>query len=60
MRNGWASELGAPQIDPTGPAADEPPDDNGFVDNITTGPMAVPINFLDDAWLNDIFNVSWE
>ncbi|OIW24686.1 hypothetical protein CONLIGDRAFT_584386, partial [Coniochaeta ligniaria NRRL 30616] len=60
MRNGWALELGAPQMDPTGLAADGPPDDNGFVDNITTGPMAVPINFLDDAWLTDVFNISWE
>lgn len=60
MRNGWASELGAPQIDPNGPAPNGPPYDNGFVDNITTGPMAVPTSFLDDTWLTDIFNISWE
>lgn len=60
MRNGWASELGVPQIDPNGPAPNGPPYDNGFVDNITTGPMAVPTSFLDDTWLTDIFNISWE
>lgn len=57
MRNSWASELGALQMDPTNPAANKQPVENSFVDNIT---MGMPMSLLDDAWLTDIFNVSWE
>jgi hypothetical protein len=33
-----------------------------FVDGVTTGPLAMPMSqfWADDAWLSDIFNVSWE
>lgn len=39
---------------------------NGFVDNVTTGPMAVPMMMpdelwpTDNMWLTEIFNASWE
>jgi hypothetical protein len=60
MRNVWASELGSLQMGAADPA-DKIPDETGFVDNVAAGPaLAAPINFLDEAWLTDIFNVSWE
>lgn len=68
MRNAWAAELAALEPDAADPAAAAaaaaaglPPPDNGFVDNMTAGGLPLPVNFLDDAWLTDIFNVSsWE
>ncbi|KAJ9165814.1 Transcriptional regulator WAR1 [Coniochaeta hoffmannii] len=62
MRNAWAAELAAQQPDAADPAAADqgPADSGGFVENFNAGGLAVPVNFLDDAWLTDIFNVSWE
>ncbi|KAB5566099.1 hypothetical protein GE09DRAFT_1218375 [Coniochaeta sp. 2T2.1] len=66
MKNVWSAELAALDMpddvaDPQLSADKLPPPTavNGFVDNITTGPLAVPMDFIDDAWLN-MFNVSWE
>lgn len=59
IRNVWALELGAVEPSPTGAATHQT--ENDFADNINaTAPMSATFNFLDDAWLTDIFNVSWE
>jgi hypothetical protein len=61
MRNAWATELGVLQAAEADPGAGmQAPAENGFVDSFNAGGLAVPANFLDDAWLTDIFNVSWE
>lgn len=59
MRNSWATEMGmAVRSEPNGTSYE--PIATEFVDAVTSGPMAMPMNLADDAWLTDIFNVSWE
>jgi hypothetical protein len=60
VRNGWAMELNGRQ--PTDmEAANLPIDDNLATHQFNAGvPMPASFNFLDDAWLTEIFNVSWE
>ena len=68
LRAGWESDLAGPVVNN---AADGPEESAAgssvdFVDNVTTGPMAIPMRFPDDTWvadntwITDIFNVSWE
>ena len=62
MKQGWQTELSAfeQSMKPgtTGTAGGQA----SYIDSVTTGPLAVPMAqfMLDDAWLSDIFNVSWE
>ncbi len=70
MKDAWRAEIQAleqntnPPV--TGAGADagagERRTNQAFVDGITTGPLAMPVSqsLVDDAWLTDIFNVSWE
>jgi len=60
MRNTWAAELGVLQMNAANPAAEGLSAQNGFVNSITSGSFAAPINLMEDAWLTDIFNISWE
>jgi hypothetical protein len=60
VRNTWAQELNGGQ--PSETEAARLPDENNlasqqFNDRL---PMPASFNFLDDAWLTEIFNVSWE
>ena len=70
MKARWGAELAAMEKPaPSGAAAGQAGTSGvagDFVDNVTTGPMAVPMVITDDmwipdnTWLTDVFNASWE
>ena len=63
MKEWWQSELSVlDQSANLAAASGAPAGPASYVDGVTTGPLAMPMSqfMLDDAWLTDIFNVSWE
>ena len=63
MKDWWHAELSAAdQSANLAAASGAPAGPASYVDGVTTGPLAMPMSqfMLDDAWLTDIFNVSWE
>ncbi len=60
LRDGWLAEA-IPAANKSTAATDwdgdSPP---GFVDTITAGPMVILVDQVDDAWLTDFFQVSWD
>ncbi len=62
MKRGWQAEMTAFEQSLRPATTGTPSGQTAYVDGVTTGPLAMPMSqfLLDDAWLSDIFNVSWE
>ena len=63
MKVWWQAEISAlEQSANLAAASGAPAGPTSYVDGVTTGPLAMPMSqfMLDDTWLTDIFNVSWE